>query len=52
MSLSMRTISTGNYKGIRYTEIDGVYRIKGCNASPAFYAFGALRAWVDNNANG
>lgn len=37
------------YNGVRYVEIDGVYRIVGCSSAPAFYSFGALKTWIDNN---
>ena len=41
--------STGNYKGIRYTEIDGEVRIDNCPEAPAFWSIGAMQRWIDNN---
>lgn len=41
--------STGNYNGIRYTEVDGEYRINNCPEAPAFWSVGAMQRWIDNN---
>lgn len=41
--------STGNYKGIRYTEIGGEIRIDNCREAPSFWSVGALQRWIDNN---
>jgi hypothetical protein len=43
--------STGNYKGIRYTEISGEIRIDNCRQAPSFWSIGAMQRWIDNNAD-
>lgn len=43
--------STGNYKGIRYTEINGEYRIDNCREAPSFWSVGAMQRWIDDNCN-
>jgi hypothetical protein len=41
--------ATGNYKGIRYTEINGEIRIDNCREAPSFWSIGAMQRWIDNN---
>lgn len=41
--------STGNYNGIRYTEVNGEYRLNSCPEAPSFWSVGAMQRWIDNN---
>jgi hypothetical protein len=41
--------ATGNYKGIRYYEIDGEYHVDRCPEAPTFWSVGAMQRWIDNN---
>jgi len=43
--------STGNYKGIRYTEINGEIRIDNCREAPSFWSVGAMQRWIDCNTD-
>jgi hypothetical protein len=41
-------MGTGNYKGVKYHEIDGRFCIVGYLGAPLFWSIGEMRRWIDD----